>query len=139
MKPLIFLEPEDAVARLESLCKKLGRQIEAQPDKSVITPLISYCIALDTQAKALKYLNEFVEVDVPWDDNIGLPSSPSMAADVKTYVERMDLDGQVRGLLLSFSEWSLFKREEMKCACGWSKNKNGRFARTDSGLERFNR
>src|SRR3989344_8347614 len=98
MKPLIFLEPEDAVARLESLCKKLGRQIEAQPDKSVISPLISYCIALDTQAKALKYLNEFVEVDVPWDDNIGLPSSPSMAADVKTYVERLELDGRGRGL-----------------------------------------
>ncbi len=125
MKPLIFLEPVEATQRLNGLTHLLHRQIAELTSDVAVTPLISYCIALEAQSQAIKHLNEFFEVGVPWDDEMGLPSSPSLAADVRTYSERLGVTGEMRGLLLSFSEWTLFKREEMKCACGWSKNKNG--------------
>lgn len=127
VKPSIFIEPEDAVGRLNKLCESLKNQIKAQPIQSDITPLISYCIGLNTQAAALKYLNEIFEIGVPWDEDMGLPSSSSMAADIRTYAERTSLSDGIKGLLLSFSGWSLFKREGIPCACGWHKNKNGSF------------
>ncbi len=127
IKPSIFIEPEDAVRRLSKLYESLKKQIKAWPNQSEITSLTAYCIGLNTQAVALKYLNEFFEVGVPWDEDMGLPSSSSLAADVRIYAERMDFPGALKGLLLSFSGWSLFKREEIVCACGWHKDKNSGF------------
>lgn len=127
IKPSVFIEPEDAVGRLGSLCEKLEKQIKVQPNQSEITSLAVYCIGLNTQAAALKYLNEFIEIGVPWDKELNIPSPPSTAADIRTYAERRSLSGELKGLLLSFSGWSLFKKEEILCACGWNKNKNGNF------------
>lgn len=125
MQALGIISPEQAIERLEKLTCLLRQQLSTQKDKTYFTPLVSYCAALNVQSQALRCFNEFVEVGVPWDEELNLPSSPSMAADIKTYSEQIGLKGELKGLFSSFSGWALFRRVVESCACGWIKKRGG--------------
>ena len=82
-------------------------------------PFLAFYLALQAQAKTLEYLNDkHVNCGLAWDEDIGLPSLPSLIADVGSYIRYFNPQGGLHMLLESFCGWSLFEKEEISCCCG---------------------
>lgn len=61
---------------------------------------------------------ENITCDIPWDETLGLPSYPTLAADAKSYgrICRPE-DMRIKALCESFSGWSLYATQKELCAC----------------------
>lgn len=78
---------KEAVERLKSVFEQLKQGLARHSLHDVLASL-AFSIFIESEIKALEYLNdENLNCFVPWDENIGLPSLPTMVADVKKYAE----------------------------------------------------
>ncbi len=114
----LFLNPAESIIRSDNILFKLRAKLESKKSPKLLASVV-YCLALKAQKKILAYLNDddfFCQV--LWDSRIGLPSSPSLAADVAKCAEVFDLSPELKSLLNSLSGWVLFKKEQMPCCCG---------------------
>lgn len=96
------------------------------PKSAFFLPARAFLLALKAQAKILGYLNdEHFNCQVPWDRRVGLPSHPSLVADVLKYVQIFKPDERTKAVLESFSAWTSFAKETITCCCGrgWNSRK----------------
>lgn len=62
--------------------------------------------------------NENITCDIPWDEILGLPSHPVLAADTRSYPRIFKpKDSRIEALCESFSGWSLYATQKELCAC----------------------
>ncbi len=115
----------ESVERLGGIVRKFEIPMEAVKKEHYFSPSYLYLpfaafyLALQAQVKAMEYLNDKnFNYGLAWDEDIGLPSLPSLVADVGSYVRHFNPQGELRKLLESFCGWTLFVKEEMLCCCG---------------------
>lgn len=61
---------------------------------------------------------ENITCDIPWDETLGLPSHPTLAADAKSFPKIFRPEDQrLTALCESFSGWSLYATQKELCAC----------------------
>lgn len=109
----------ESLERLRGIIPKFETQIKTAKDSSFLLPFISFYLALLAHKKALEYLNDkYLNYGLAWDEDIGLPSLPSLVADVGSYIRYLNPQGGLRMILESFCGWTLFAKEEIMCACG---------------------
>lgn len=116
-----LIAPKESASKLEPLVSWLIERrgvssgtITNQIFFDVLTLLIFSHIAV------IRHLNDgFLECDVPWDEEVGLPSHPTLAADAESYVKIFKPeDERLKSTLRSFSGWSCFASQKIPCACG---------------------
>ncbi len=127
LKPKI-LGYSESLERIRNILGKFERKIREMGNPKnhsdskwwqVFLPLVSFYLALRAQEKALEYLNDkHLNYGLAWDENIGFPSLPSLAADAGSYVKYLKPEGELKIILESFSGWASFSRQKTRCACG---------------------
>lgn len=158
--PSIKLAPPKPIHYKEAIerLKKISEQLKQELNKHNLYDILAsraFSIFLDAEIKTLEYLNdENLNCFVPWDESIGLPSPPTMIADVKKYAEdkllicpprdfsgspfipgvtvvvkpRSIIDHFLYSLLNSFYGWTRLSEEIFpSCVCS-TNNLNGRKA-----------
>lgn len=118
-----FLKWDEAVRKIEETIRRLDcRWLKGYLKiDALYLPLLGLRRALEGQLELIKELNdEYFSCDVPWDIKTGLPSHPTLAADVKKYAEL--IKGQekanLKAILNSFSAWALLLKSTVECSCG---------------------
>ena len=112
-----FLYPSGAVARSEVITNQIEKLLGADIKPELFAARV-YCLALRAQQKILGYLNsDSFYCQVLWDDRTGLPSHPSLAADVAKCGEVFGLPAELRALLNSLSEWTVLRSEKLEGCC----------------------
>jgi len=116
-----IVNPEDTVKRI----KKISIQLEEQLRFSEVcgspkyVSIVMYYLALRAQVKIIRYLNdEHLSCPIIWSGATGLPSHPSMAADVRKFIDKFETLDLLKAVLLSFSEWTIIQSENFLCCCG---------------------
>ena len=114
-----FVDYKTSIERLDDILKRIKKRTsyEAAIWRAVFS----------SERAVLEYLNdERLNCEVAWDQRTGLPSHPSLIADIQQYAKlfrppKMGLGLEVKkALLQSFSGWTLLGHQTMDCACGRS-------------------
>ena len=116
-----IVNPEDTVKRINEILAQLKEQLKLDGiyESSKYVSIVMYYLALRAQVEILEYLNDGVlSCPIVWDRSTGLPCHPSMAADVRKFVEKLEIPDLLKAVLLSFSEWTIIQSENFLCCCG---------------------
>lgn len=116
--PIEVLNYNDSIEKLQGITERVnGGAGEINLSESL--PFFCFLAALKAQLKVLKYLNdEYLNCALAWDARTGLPSHPSIIADVGSYIKHFEPKGVLGIVLRSFLGWTLFSAENLMCACG---------------------
>lgn len=115
------------------VCPLTGLDLNSDAVKQTKLMFLDILLLLLTSHLAtVKYLNlaqsevvmqkligsENITCDIPWDEKMGLPSHPTLAADAKSYPRIFKPeDGRLSALCESFSGWSRYATQKELCAC----------------------
>lgn len=107
---------------LEILADITDKLKEALGKESSLEFLPAWCFraALRAEMLTLASVNgDLISSPLAWDEETGFPSHPSLAADAWSACNFLGGQNEKLKLLLrSFSGWTLFCGESIKCACG---------------------
>jgi len=116
---LKFLNYKESIERIQKIIDSLGHQIDNDLPQVIRPTLICLYAVLKAQLKVIEYLNdEYLNCGMPWDEETGFPSPPSMIADAERYIDFFKPDKAIEIILRSFFEWTLFSQEKFICCCG---------------------
>lgn len=106
-----FLDYIATIERLDDILKRLKSRTSYEA--AVLR------IVLSAQRAVLGRLNdEHLSCKVGWDRRTGLPSHPSLIADIQKYVDLFKPSRIEKMLLRSFGGWAVLGHQTMDCACG---------------------
>jgi hypothetical protein len=123
---LLFIRPEivsytESIERIKKISTQLGNQLRLSSiyESPKYVSIVMYYLALRAQVYILKHLNDdLISCPIVWNSTTGLPSHPSMVADIRKFVEEFEIPDLLKVVLLSFSEWTILQSENFLCCCG---------------------
>ncbi len=112
-----FVPYHDSIQKIKQII--YGCWLEYHSDRPGLLPSFVFGLALKAQIKVLQSLNsQYLYCDVLWDQDTGLPSHPSLVADVQKFPEILEHPELLETVLKSFASWTLLQRQEIDCCCG---------------------
>lgn len=117
--PPKFIDWREACERLEKIRRSLRELLEKETTL-VALPARCFYIALLGEMLVLCMINDDkLNCPVPWCEDIGFVSLPTLSADVGKAAEFVGENRALKAVLKSFIGWQVFSKEVKEgCACG---------------------
>ena len=109
---------EEAVKKIAAVKEALRTELEKERDVFKFLPSWAFYAALLGETKTINRLNgSGLEIPLPWDERVNLPSLPTLGADAAKCADFINVKN-LRSLLASFEKWTLIWEENIECGCG---------------------
>lgn len=121
--PPKFFNWRESAEKIRELIVRLKNDIDRKENLSYqALPGYAFLALLAVEIGALRHLNsESLSCALPWDETTGMPSLPSVIADVQKFLPHTEYREDAQRLLQSFAAWTPIAEQKIACVCGSEK------------------